>query len=288
MKLFNFIGSVLPNTNRIISDSHSDWSGIRAGTLIKFIDDNVFYYAAKAEPFFYIKDFEVAGKDVLVNDNASIYLAIGDTLTFSYKEFELFTVLEILDGGKDYQVNDTVFLEGGIATTNIEDGHKEAAHLKVADVSAWGGITKLVIENNGKYITVPEEKCSIKGGTGTNAKIRVSYKLSDIRASIERDINKIEAGDKTKIILSYPLPDGVVEGKLSAPKNSLTLTAPYVGKVKKGAAFEAARDFSLNYGWPFIIPGSFSMELLYNNTLVAQDQKIKELEDRLAALEKPA
>ena len=285
MKQQSFLGSILPNTNKIISESHADWSGIREGALIRFKGDVVLYYAAKIEQMLYVKDFFIEEGGFFIKDNTSVFLSPGDTVSISYKEFTLLTVNQIVSGGAGYQTGDTIFVEGGEPCINLEDNYKNVTHLTVTEISAGGSITNVSINDSGKYIVAPQKEAVVTGGNGKGAVLNLEYVVSDNRAITERDIVSIQQGGKTKINISYPLPKGVYEGKISSPKNILYLSSQYVGKMKHSCEFEVSRDFTTNYSWPRITSGSESLEFFYNLTLTKQDQKIFELESKIKELE---
>lgn len=286
MKNANFSGSILNGTKKIVSNSDADWRGMKEGHIVQFKQDNLTYQAVKPESFFYIRDFETTDENTLiVKENTSIYLSINDELTISFKEYELLTVYEIINGGKGYKIDDTVFLEGGVPSTNVVDGNAENAYLRVADILPGGIITRVVIDRKGKYLDTPKKECKVSGGNGTGAILKVDYKLLDARALIERDIAAIEVGDITKIKLQYPIPSAVKEGKISVRKYSLTLNSEYSGQNKINENFVVFGDFTANYNWPLVIPNSFSMHNIINQVFMAQDRKIAELEKRISELE---
>ncbi len=65
----------------------------------------------------------------------------------------------------------------------------------------------------------------------------------------------------------------------------MLLNSDYNGVNKSGQEFVVFGDFTPNYGWPLVVPNSFSMHSIVNQIIVAQDRKIKELEDRIKNLE---
>jgi len=286
MREIKLKGSILPNTNKIISDSYVDWRGVKEGNLLKFKSDNVFYQASKVEPFFYIKDFfTIDEHTILIKDNTSIFLNKGDSLVISYKEHELLTVFSVLNGGRNYKIDDIVFLDGGVCSHSLEDGFEQRCYLRVAEILPGGIITKLSIENRGKYIEIPEKKCRLKGGNGTGAIIDVDFRLLENRALVERDILDISVGDETKINLTYSLPKGVKEGKISTEKYSLTIVGYYSGKQKNSEIFDVTKDFTPHFGWPLLLQNSFSTQSLVNHTLIGIDKIIFELKEKIQTLE---
>lgn len=286
MKNLILNGSILQGTKKIISESGSDWRGIREGHIVQFAGDNLTYQAVKPESFFYIRDFEsLDERTLIIKDNTSIFLSPGDDLTISYKEYELLTVFNIINGGKGYRTDDILFLEGGTASSSVSDGTTEHALIRVAEVLPGGIVTRIAIEKKGRYIETPAKECKLKGGAGSGALIQVDYKQLDTRALVERDIAEIEVGDVTKITLQYPISIAVKEGKISTTKWSLLLNSEYNSPSKNDQEFVVFGDFTQNYGWPLVIPNSFSMHSIINQVLVAQDRKMKELEDRIKLLE---
>lgn len=286
MKKTSFIGSIISNTNKIISESNASWNGIRAGSLVKFKAASDFYNIEQIEKFLYIKDFTtIDQKTIKINDNTSIFLGLGDTLTISFKEYEIRTVSSIINGGQKYNVGDVLFLSGGIESINIETGLARKGIIKVIETAPGGMIAGISIEERGAYIEDPPIENYLKGGGGSGALLKLDFKLADSRTIIERDIDTIKIGDQTVISLSYPLPVGVKDGKLSCNKSSIILTNSFRGKTLTREPFEISQDFTPNYNWPLSIKNSVDLNSLYNQTLKLQDIKIKQLEDRICKLE---
>lgn len=288
MKLIGNIGNIKKNTNRLISTSFSDWSAVRDGTFIKFDGDSHFYTASHTEKRTFLKDFIVFKPNVLkVDEDCGVNINEGDTLNISFKEYELATLYKIISSGKGYRVGDHVTIGEGVASLNIQDHTLNSTVLEISKVENNGEITEVTIINRGKYIDPPNKITPLKGGIGSGASAEVSYKLTDHRTFINRDIQSIEfKGSSTFVTLVYPLPDGIKEGKLSVEKWEILLTTPLKGENKVNQTFQITRDFTPNYGMPLIAKNSLNQELYINHVLGVLDQKIAELEGRVKELEK--
>lgn len=287
MKESIFRGSILNGSDKLVSESHSNWNTIRPGSLIKFSEDESVYVAGQISNSIYIKDFYKGEKNniIYIKDNSSINLIKGDTLTISYKEYEISAINKLTSAGQNYRNGDTLILDGGVPSFNMVDGLREEGKVKVIEASSNGGILNYSLDNKGKYIEVPAGECKVSGGFGNGAVFDIQYKLIDSRTIIERDIESVEVGDITKIILQYDLPATIKEGKLSCNKSVLRLNSIYTGQNKVGASFSIARDFTMNYHWPLPINNSFSLNSIITQVLHLQDRKIRELEDRIKQLE---
>src|SRR5688500_8997225 len=104
MKQFGYTASVLKDNNVVVAHSDADWSALAERSSFRFNKDNIFYGVGRTEQFLFIKEFNSSGNILTVYDDTGINIGFGDTLTVSYKEFELGTVLSILDKGKGYRV----------------------------------------------------------------------------------------------------------------------------------------------------------------------------------------
>lgn len=288
MKEIKLTGSILNNSNKVISEADADWRIIKEGCLIKFQDDNSFYQAIRVDPYFYARDYESSNPHILtVKDDSSLYIHQGDNITISWKEYELLTIFNILNGGRNYRVDDIIFIDGGVASNKLEDGIEQKCHLRVAEILPGGIINKVTIENKGKYIETPNNKTGIRGGSGTGGLLEVQFKLLDERAYVERDIINltVNSNSHTVISLSYPIPTGVKEGKISVKKYTLTLSSNYQGKQKTSEIFDVIKDFTPQFGWPLLVANSFSSQTLINHSFIAIDKKVAELQNRIKELE---
>lgn len=288
MKLIGSIASIKQNTNAIISTTYSDWSAIRNGTFIKFDDDFNFYTVSHVEKRTFIKDFVVLRPSVLqINENCGLNIGEDDSLTISYKEHELNIIYKLISAGRGYRVGDFLTLNGGIASINIIDNTLNSSVIMVNKVGENGEIIEYQIHNRGKYLTAPIDPIiTLNGGFGSGASIECSFKLTDHRSFIERDVQKIEFKNaETLVYLHYALPANITEGKLSITKWEIILTSNYAGETKINRPFQIIRDFTPNYKIPLLAPNSVNQELIFNHAIITLDKKIAELEGKIKKLE---
>ena len=286
MKLIGNIGSIKKNSNRLISSTYSDWSGVREGSFIKFNDDFHFYTVSHTEKRTFLKDYIVIQPNIIqINEDCGININVGDSLNISFKEYELNT-WKIISSGHGYRVGDQLTLEGGVASLNINDNTLNSSIITVIQVGAEGQIGEISISNRGKYLTAPNNNTSLKGGSGNGSSIEVTFKLTDHRTFTERDIDKVEFKNaETIVYLVYPLPAGTKEGKLSVEKWEIILSSPYLGETNNNETFEIIRDFTPYCKIPLLSPNSKNQELTFNNGMAILDKKIAELENKIKKLE---
>jgi len=208
MKDFGFTATILENSNTAISAGEANWSQIRPNSNIRFGSDDNFYTVVKTEEIFYIKDFTSEdGNRLIVEDDANEHLINGDSLTITYKEYELDS-FSIVNGGLNYKVGNMLSVSGGTSPVNPNDGNQAISTLAVEEVNAAGGITKVSIRNRGKYTISPEEY-KINGGFGSGVELKLNYRICSNRATIEREISNITHNSSNSTVsLLYSLPDG--------------------------------------------------------------------------------
>lgn len=286
MKIIGNMASVRKNTNTIISTTFADWSAIRSGTFIKFVDDFNFFTVSHVNKKTFLKDFVKAQSHVLqINENCGVNINEGDSLTISYKEYELSTVYKLISAGKGYSVGDVLTLDGGTPSLNLSDNTLNSGVITVNKIGEMGEILEFDITEKGKYITSPETITSLKGGDGSGAVIECGFKLSDHRSFIERDVERVEfKGSDTLVYLYYALPDSIKEGKLSIIKWEIVLTGNYTGENKINQTIQIIRDFTPNYRIPLLAQNAQNQELIFNNALITLDKKVAELEDKIKKL----
>lgn len=286
MKNLSFAASILKNTNRIITHSEADCTGVRENTFVKFKDDFSFYAVAKSEPLFYIKDFEVISENKLrINDDVVAVLLPNDTLTISYKEYELLTLNSILNKGSGYKIGDKIFANSGTPSINVLDNINTPLSLIVTQIGPNGEIETIQIDKRGKYIKCPQNNCDMTGGSGKGAVLNLDFKTLDNRVITEKDIAFVEFNGSYSIVtLAYSLPVGVKDGKLSINKFELLLNTNYANDTKINKLCEVLRDVTPNYALPLLIKDSFSTYSIFNQAITMLDSKIKSLENEILLL----
>lgn len=277
------LASILNNTNKVISQSDADWSFIREGAYFKFNKDGVFYPVVSVQEFLYIKDFVIVEANTIkIPENVNINLSVYDTLTISYKEYELLTIFTVKDKGRDYKNGELLTVNGGVLSARLDSGATQPAQLLVLEVDEHGGINKLKIENKGLYLQLPEKDSQVLGGSGTGAIINLEFKLLDSRTLVEREVTEIRMNDSsTELKLNYLLPANLKEGKLSVKKWALNLVGNYLQGTKVCEKFDVVRDFTLNLGLPLAAKNSFSMPSIFNAAMIRLDTEIAEIKKRL-------
>lgn len=282
MKLIGNIGSIKKNSNRLISSTYSDWSGVREGSFIKFNDDFHFYTVSHTEKRIFLKDYTVLQPNIIqINEDCGININVGDSLNISFKEYELNT-WKIISSGRGYRIGDQLTLDGGVASLNTADNTLNSSVITVTQVSNEGQIAEINITNRGKYLTPPNNNTNLKGGSGTGSSIEITFKITDHRTFTERDVEKVEFKNaETVIYLVYALPAGTKEGKLSIEKWEIILSSNYSGETNINETFEIIRDFTPYCKIPLLSMNSKNQELTFNKSMAILDQRIAELEEKI-------
>lgn len=286
MKILGNIGSIRKNTNKITSSTFADWSAIRSGSFIKFADDVHFYTVSHTEQKIFLKDFVVVQDNIIqINEDCTTSVGVGDSLNISYKEYELNILHKIMNAGSGYKIGEKLTVGGGTTSLNLKDNTLYSTAFIVNRVGENGEILELSINDRGRYVMSPPDITDLKGGSGKNAVIESNYKLTDHRTFIERDVEKIEfKNSETIIYLSYSLPKGIKEGKLSIEKWEVVLTSNFVGDNKSNQVFHVTRDFTPIYQIPLMTKNTPNQELIFNNAMITVDKKIAELEELIKAI----
>lgn len=281
MKHIGYFVSINKDSNKVIGHSDADFSVVRPGSFIRFGNDDVFYTVIKPESLHFIKDFEViSNNQIKINGNIDNILLEGDTLYLTYKEYELNTLLRVVNGGSGYKTGDFVYVDGGILSINLEDNQKNPITFKIDAVDGTGAISSLSIHNNGKYIICPNNIVSVSGGFGSGARLELVYKILDLRANLDRSITKIDNRNSETIIdLNYYLPDGLKEGKISCEKYTLILKENYKGENKINVEYSILRDVTPYFGIPLAPKNTKTLDLIFNEAILKIDQELKKLKD---------
>jgi hypothetical protein len=279
MKNFTHSINVTHNSNYIISHSGCDWSPLRVNSLISIDNDMHFYTIGKVEELNLVVDFKVINGLLILNGNLDENFIIDDSVTLSYKEYELSAIKSIISSGQNYKVGDILSPEDGVASINVFDNSQSKTLIKVEDVGENGSIHKLSIINNGKYISIPKENTNLFGGNGNGATISTIYSTSVNRKMIDKQvISSYCENNGTVLELDSELPIEVTEGKLSLYKHRAFLTSNYIGETKKNCQYHVIRDVSPFLGLPLLLKNSNKNEESYNHTILKVDKIIHDLQ----------
>ena len=278
MKSLGYSINLIKDSNRVISCSEIDFQKIRPGSYIKI--GNITYQIIDRKPLFYIKDFEVVAPNAIkLKDNAGNFLLKEDVLDISYKEYELGSLLSIVDGGCKYKKGDIIYLLGGVPTID-NSNTQQITSFEVNSVDENGKLLSVGLISRGKYVSVPNNVSEVYGSNGHGAKLECFYTIIDSRRMIERSIiNILRSGSDATVFLNYTLPSGLKEGKLSVNKYELILNNNYTGASLYDSKYEISQDFTINYQMPLLMKGSTSPESVFNLTMQILDTKLREIDD---------
>jgi hypothetical protein len=286
MKPLGFTVSVLKDTNRVVASSEIDLMKVKAGDYFTVNGEPVFYTIARCDKFFYIKDFEVIdSRSIKLNTEVGINLIPGDNLKITYREYELKVFIDIKFGGVNYKVDDVITVLGGTPSVNRQNGLTETTSFTVLEVDDKGSILSLGPRSKGVYIDPPSQISEVIGGKGVGAVLEVGYSVLDQRATVENVVAKVPDISQGIVVLDFPLPPSLKDGKLSVEKWQFTLTSPYLGESKINATYDIASNFTTNLRLPLMLQNSFQRELIYNEAMNILEQRVVALEARIRALE---
>lgn len=286
MKPLGFTISVLKDTNRVVASSEVDLTKVKAGSYFRIGGEPIFYTIARADKFFYIKDFTVIDPHtVKISSEVGINLLPGDNLKITFKEHEMAVFIDIKNGGERYKVDDVITVVGGTPSVNRENGLIETTSFVVLEVDEKGAIRNLGPRTKGVYIEPPFSIVEVTGGNGVGAVIELGYAVIEQRATVENVVNKVPDVNQGLVILDFPLPTNLKSGKISVEKWQLTLTSPYLGESKINATYDISTNFTPSLRLPLMVKNSFQKEILYNEAMNILEQKIIALEARIKELE---
>lgn len=288
MKQLGFTVNINNNSNILIGHSESDWSVLRDGDLVIIDTNKSFYTIGNTEKVFFIQPFKkLNNNQISINGTWEHFFLPDDILNITYKEYELLTIKQIINPGKNYKIGDIVSLSGGILSINSFDNSTQASLFKVENINSEGGITQLSILNRGCYISFPDHINDIKGGNGMGATIFIEEKLIESRKTLERQVESVkEWGADTIITLNYHLPESIIDGKVSVQKWKLYLTSNYSGETKRDVSYQIIRDLTPVLKLPFVVKNSNKLEEAYNYSIKRLDQEITNLTQQIEEIKK--
>jgi hypothetical protein len=278
--------SIIKGTNKAFSSTQSEWKGVREGSFFKFVGDNDTYVISQVDPLFYLTEFEKIGEnEIKTKGDAGINVNVNDTISISFKEYELYTVFTIKNGGTGYNVGDVLTVDVK-PMKDIRSNQFRHLQLMVGSVDGDGRVLSVSISNVGRYYSwSPENK--IVGGKGSGAEINLVFKECEDRTIIERDVERIRFdGENTFYVLNYPLPGDLKKGKVGANKYVATLSTNYIKETKINKRYEITKDFTPILGLPMMSKGSLNPDAVYNAAIIILEKKIQELENSIKNLTK--
>jgi hypothetical protein len=287
-KLGGYSISILGNSNKILSSTKENLSGLVPGTLIKIGDSDILYPIQSTKNIYYLKNFEVLdGRKIIINEDTEINIQIEDDIKIFYEEYELDYLFDIENKGIYYKVGDVINVKGGELSIDIKDGMGEPTKFIVEEIGEAGSIEKLSLKDKGRYISFPDGKAETWGGAGQNCILNLKYKIVNNRSVEEKIVKNIEFKEgKTILTLDYSLPLNLQKGSLSLEKSEVLLAVDYNGKTARNCSFKIIKDFSQHYSLPLTVKGNLDFHLVYNNLVHRIDKELKFLNDKIDKLEK--
>lgn len=275
--------SILKNTNKLISSSDNKFAGISNSSMIKLEDDPTLYTVHSKESLFYIKDFKLENTKIIsINEDVGVNLQKGDTIKITYKEYEAKFVLEILNGGENYNIGDEIVINGGKMVIDPKIGAPQQTKLEVSEIIGNGTIKDLKIKDGGKYLVCPDFPYNTKSKYGNGLNLNIKYLELSNRTILERTINDIYLSEgKTFLVLDYSLPLNLEDGKISVEKTILVLNQNYLLDSRKNIYYEVYTNFSPNLKIPLLVKGSLSSELVINKAILQIDEAIGKINKAL-------
>ena len=279
----HFTLSVQNGSNKIISSSEEKFGGIKNGDLIRIGNEDNIYTIVDRSNYTYIKRFNVINhKTISIDENIGIKLQTGDVLKLSYKEYELLMICDILDRGEGYVPETKLTVEGGEFIINVATGMTDPVLLRVKEIDKNGGIGTLEILEKGKYLSPPNNPCTVKSHLGLGAKFNLKYTECENLTVLERAIQSIIFKDNlTYINLNYALPFNLKEGSLSVEKSSLMLNSPYLGETRTNLEYQIFRDFTMNLKLPLMAKNTLSPDIIFNKAMHRIDGEISAIKKHL-------
>ena len=225
----NVVGtaSVIKDTNRLVSSTSNNCNGVRSGSFLKFQSDANHYIVNNIKSLLFICEFnKISNQEIEINEDTGINIGRGDEIVISHKEYELQTILNITNPGENYQIGDSISIDGGVPLVNIQDNTTEKIQIRVNNTNEHGGITKIAIDKKGRYVETPISPFKAVGGQGSGGEFNLQFKICNQRNFIERTVQDVRFdGSKTFLTLTYTLPQEIKTGKLSVDKWEIFLTS---------------------------------------------------------------
>lgn len=284
-----FLISIESNTNKIVSSSEDSFAGITKGSYVKIGNSDILYPINKTNKFLFLKDFKVINsKEFLIKGNSGINLQINDSLDLIFDEYEMSALVNIINGGQFYSIGESLYVAGGETSVDMSSGFTSPTKFKVEEIGLNGDITKLSLENNGKYILPPTNQCFlISEKQGVDAKLDLIYNIVSDKRIIKRVIKEIDHRDNnTYIKLDYSLPLGAKSGKLSVEKWEIELSNIFLDKTQFCVPYRIIKDFTSYCNFPLMVKNTLTPDLIYNKSINMIDNEINSLKEQIKELTK--
>jgi Putative Flp pilus-assembly TadE/G-like len=152
------------------------------------------------------------------------------------------TAAAIATAGTAYKKNDTLAVVGGTSTF--------AANIKVSTVNGTGGITAVTITNAGAYSATPTNPVSVTGGSGTGAKITLTFTPPPtgvtfiLTGPTAATVGTVSIQNATVTLVAPPASGGATNGLIFWQDKKATGTgASFAGNASARTTFNGAMYF---------------------------------------------
>ena len=273
--------SVLNNSNKVLSSTQDSFIGIKPGSLLKIGDSDLLYPILSSKNIYYNKNFDVVdGRKIRINENTSINIQKEDSIKIIYEEYELDYIMDTVNPGRYYKVDDILSIKGGELSIDISNGIGQPAQFKIEEIEEGGAIKKLSLINKGRYVAAPSGNITVYGSTGENCLLQLRFKTIDNKNIEEKIVKNIEfKDDKTYLTLDYSLPIGIKNGKISLEKSEIILANNYNGNTQLNVEYKMLKDFTNNFSLPLTTKGNPNFHLVWNEAMHRIDQILWELKN---------
>jgi len=274
--------SIDQGTNIAYVSTTDDLSSVRRGSHLRLSGYGLFYIISSVQKVNLEEDFQAKERNcIFVDKSFSCQLQEQDVISLFFPEYELDIVSTILNPGNGYIIGDILEVPGGNA---INDN---TTSFVVKMINDNGAITKIGVNNRGKYSSPPNDEVVLAGGRGKGAKFEISFLQLKDSLELKNKIVAISSHEsKTLIYLENNLPFNLTFGKFRVTKWSIELSVHFSLSSIKGVTYAITRDFTPVLNLPLLAPNSPAMDVSYNYTVNQLEQEIVLLRSRIDVLEK--
>ena len=284
-KKYGYTASVVQGSDKVTACAKADWSNIRDNSFILIDGDKVFYQIINRRKYTYKTSVTVLnGTQLKIHSNVGTTLGVDDDVSFRSAEYNVKSG-SVNNGGNGYTEGDLLSPQGGVCKYNSLDEIDMPAQFEVTNVDNNGEVSSLKLINGGSYNSPPDNSCALLGGSGDGASVTLSSASSDTISVEERGVSLVELADNETIIhLNHALPPKIETGEIEVDKWELTINRDYVGESKLSAGYDIIKDFTPNLDLPLLHKEIIMSHLLYNESVIKIDEKIKNLENDIESL----
>lgn len=282
MKSISFTGKLPKNSRSLHVHSSAKTVAIKEDYNVKITDENfgIEKITFKERWFPFELDLSYEGDLMLVVKNTKQYDIIdNDYVELVLPEYQISGDYEIIEGGKGYSLNDVM----------VYEGHEGKVFIKPKKLSEEGGVEELELIEEKNFLTSSNIECYIEGGSGNGLEINIFLEDSYQKRHSEAQVKEVsyEEGN-SYLILIYDLPNDLIKkGQIKLRRTLITLDRPSTRKDYLFVNCVAEKHhYTPKYQIPIVEPGTVNAPILYSKGAIIMENKLEELEKRIANLEK--